>query len=382
MTRAALWRVYGSPILLIAACIITFVALMRAGATDFLTFQQSGRQLLAGADPYLPFNVHRGANMNPPWVVAAMAPLARLPITGGLAVWWAIGFACLFVSATVAARTAAPGQAIPIACAVLVTQAAYSNIAVGQVAWPVMLLLTLAWSRDLEGREIWCGVLLGLAIAWKPFLLLFVPYLIWRRAWRTLAATGAAVLVTIVAGVTALGPSSYRSWIGALGVVNWEEGLLNGSLRGMVARLVSPPTITGVGTTPLVVAPSWLIPAWLIAGGAVAAIATLRLIATRDRNQAWASVTLLAILLSPLGWIHYVPLAAGPIVGTLRGERGWSVGLCVMGWLLLCVPYMWLRSHGFGPLGTLTVASSYTWGTVLMLTGVLLARGANERRMA
>src|SRR5262245_24463392 len=100
MTRqASMWALYGRPLLLVAACMVTAAALggrQGSGNTDFITFNQSGQQFLAGGDPYVPFSINRGPNLNPPWVVAAMAPLALLPIPIGLAVWWAISFACLF----------------------------------------------------------------------------------------------------------------------------------------------------------------------------------------------------------------------------------------------------------------------------------------------
>src|SRR5262245_7842840 len=100
MTRTTpLWNLYGFPLLLIAAGILTVLALVgRPGSstTDFLVFYQSGRQFLAGGDPYFPFVEHRGPNLNPPWIVALMAQLSRAPLSTAVILWWAISFVCLF----------------------------------------------------------------------------------------------------------------------------------------------------------------------------------------------------------------------------------------------------------------------------------------------
>jgi hypothetical protein len=166
------WNLYGLPLVMVAASIVTIVAVARrpdAGATDFKTFYQSSRQYLAGTDPYVPFDPNRGPNLNPPWVVAVMAQLGRAPLPVAAGVWWAVSFVCLFAAIALIARAVAPGHAVAIASSVLVTQAAYANLRLGQVAWPLMLLLTGAWLADRSRRPVLCGVLVGAAAAWKPF---------------------------------------------------------------------------------------------------------------------------------------------------------------------------------------------------------------------
>jgi glycosyl transferase family 87 len=375
-TASRLWVVYGSPLLLLAACIVTAMALGRGQGeanTDFLTFNQSGRQFLAGGDPYVPFTARRGPNLNPPWVVAAMAPLSRLSLRAGVIAWWAFSFACLFASAALIARTAVPGQAVAVACGVLVTQAGFSNVALGQVAWPLMLLMTAAWRADRMHRRVAAGVLLGLAIAWKPFLLVFVPYLGWRREWRTLIAAAGAITATVLAGLAVVGMGGYRSWIASMRLVYWEEILLNASLRGFLTRVLMPTTLESVHTTPVVVAPSWRTPIWLIVSGVLAAIAAWRVAKSRNVDAPWASLSLLAVLVSPLGWVHYVPIVTGPAIAALRPATHATRLIAAAGWLLLCVPFLWLRDRSFTPLLTATIACAYMWGTLLLLVACLTA---------
>ena len=98
---ASWWQLYGFPVVMVAACIVTIVAVARrpdVGTTDFRTFYQSSRQYLAHTDPYVPFDADRGPNLNPPWVVALMAQICRAPLAVAVAVWWAFSFACFFTA--------------------------------------------------------------------------------------------------------------------------------------------------------------------------------------------------------------------------------------------------------------------------------------------
>src|SRR5262245_14166275 len=205
-------RDLGLPIVMVLAAIMTIVAVARrpdVGTTDFRTFYQSGRQFLAGTDPYFPYDANRGPNLNPPWVVAGMAQLCRLPLPLAVALWWAVSFACLFASIALIARAAAPGQGIALASVVLVTQASYANLRLGQVAWPIMLLMTTAWLADRQRQPVLSGALIGVAASWKPFLLVFAPYWFWRREWRALGAMSLAVAITIFIGWLAVGTAGY-----------------------------------------------------------------------------------------------------------------------------------------------------------------------------
>ncbi len=377
--RPSSWNVYGFPIVFVAACIVTVVAVARrpdVGTTDFRTFYQSGRQYLAGTDPYVPFDANRGPNLNPPWVVASMAQLCRAPLPVAVAAWWAFSLVCLFTAIALIARAVAPGQTVTLASLVLVTQAAYSNLRLGQVAWQLMLLLTAAWLADRSRKPVLCGVLVGVAASWKPFLLVFAPYLLWRREWRALAAMFAAVGVTIVVGFLAVGARGYASWLMSLQLIDWAGHPLNASLRGLLSRAMTISTLFEQHTTPIVRASGWVDAAWLTVSMSVAAITIFRVIVARDVDRAWAALGLLALLISPLGWVHYVPIVTGPFVATLITAGRRVPRVAVVGWLLLCVPFAWLKATTFGPLLTLTMASSYAWGTMLLLAAVLLTSSA------
>ena len=64
--------------------------------------------------------------------------------------------------------------------------------------------------------------------------------------------------------------------------------------------------------------------------------------------------------------------AAAVLAVGLTAGSGAAVGVA-----LLCVPFAWLKATIFGPALTLTFASSYTWGLLLLLASTINAtRGA------
>lgn len=94
--------------------------------------------------------------------------------------------------------------------------------------------------------------------------------------------------------------------------------------------------------------------------------------------MAWASIALLALLLSPLGWVHYVPIAAGPLSAMVADAPRVARRLGIAGWLLVCNPLAWmLPTNESGPGMLLTIGSSYMWGISLLLASVLVTRNAN-----
>jgi alpha-1,2-mannosyltransferase len=374
MTRSvSAWSAYGLPLLVVLACVSTALALAAppgATTTDFLTFQQSSRQLLEHADPYFPFDPFRGPNLNPPWVVTLMAPLALLPLPAAVVTWWAVSFACLAATVGLIAKTRPEVPPVLAACLVLATQASYANLRLGQVAWPVMLLVTAAWRLDAKNRPSAAGAVLGVAAAWKPFLFLFAVYLVWRRERRALLWMAATSVALSAAGILAVGAQHARTWLHGMGLIYWEQLLLNASLRGVVARALSPSPIAELHTTPSVLAPQAIPLMWIALAAVVASITAWRIAAIGRRDHAWACVGLLSVVLSPLGWIHYVPIVIGPAIASLHSSRRSARALAMAGWLLLCVPYAWLRMRTFGAWSTLTFASVYTWGVVLILAGL------------
>ncbi|HMA44012.1 MAG TPA: glycosyltransferase family 87 protein, partial [Gemmatimonadales bacterium] len=190
----------------------------------------------------------------------------------------------------------------------------------------LLLALLVATAGDLaDGRPARAGVWVGLATALKLFPGLLLPYFALRRQWKALAA-GCAV----AAGVTVLAllPYGPRGAVDALG--NWLSLTLHGqNFQGG--------TITGLHMQKL----GRL--AWAIGGVPVSTVALHVLavglvVATLARRPPFddaplevGSVSLLAVLLAPIAWLHTFTLGylawVAVIAGVPAGSRGWRIGL-------------------------------------------------------
>ncbi len=191
-----------------------------------------------------------------------------------------------------------------------------------------------------------------------------VPTLAAARS-RDGAWCGGVVGIGLIVG----GVSAYRSWLFALQAVTWPAHLANGSLLAVVAReLTEPPNMITIA--PLAIRPEWVLPIWgvLLALVGGPALWTLRKITNRD--QAWLLVGVCSLLLSPLGWVYYAPLLAGPVIARWHeGARITRVSLGI-GYGCFCIPYTFLvQPHGSA--ATFIIGGTYTWGLLAWLLAAL-----------
>jgi CHASE2 domain-containing sensor protein len=100
-----------------------------------------------------------------------------------------------------------------------------------------------------------------------------------------------------------MGWSLYRWWFQVLGNVGVEANVLNASITGALTR--NPPAS----------ALSW---PWVAVFGAVAAATVLVMFFSKDDDRRWAVALAGGLLLSPLGWVYYLPLVAAPVVALAK----------------------------------------------------------------
>jgi hypothetical protein len=206
----------------------------------------------------------------------------------------------------------------------------------------------------------------------------------------------------MVLGGLVFGHDSYRQWVHSLGTVGWQWMAMNASWPGLVSRVFE-----GGGK----IAPVFSWPAIVIPLSAVGSAAIL--VHTLRRCGGWASapgvrmesvscgggasaphisdrqlliLLLGSILASPLGWVYYLPLAYAPILGWMGAGAGWTgirslgkAGMVVLavGLALLYVPQEVANAGQPSPLATLTLASAYVYGTLLVW--LMAARTLSER---
>lgn len=312
---------------------------------DLDVYRGAGRAVLHGADLYrflghppqrLPFTY-------PPFAALLAVPLAWMSFA--VAGWlWSIGEVALTVVITwLAFRRLWPqaGRWWPLALGTLAGAMQQmlplrDEIKFGQV--DELLVAMCAVDILLMSRSRGQGVLVGLASAIKLTPGVFIVYLFVtgrRRAAAVSAATFAAATL-VAAGLV---PSDSKSfWTDAL----WHSERLrandntsNQSLRGMWLRAVSDPHVV----TAL----------WIASAVVVAVIGfrrAARAHAAGDELLGVAFTGLLAVLLSPVSWIHHLcwlPLLLGALVADGRERKRLLAAALVFTFYVVKVP--WIGAH-------------------------------------
>ena len=354
---------------------------------DFGKFYYSARLFLDGADMYatnpatkIPVaagETRQFLNMNPPHFHLVMLPLALLAPAPALGVWLGINLLALALSIGIVTRELrwrwTATRALWALLGALACSATGAVVVTGQLSFLLMLGMTLAWRDARHGAWTRAGLWLGLLAGVKPFLGVFLVYLLARK--RVLAAVVMAgtVATSFAAGLAVFGVAAHRSWLGALSSASWTWPSMNGSIAGFFGRtLTASPAFV-----PLIVAPG-------LARFATIAVITAAVLATvlalrqhaSDTDRGFVLVLLLALLVTPIGWVYYLWVAFGPLAGLLCAPRRWTrfdaatLSLAVPG--LLC-PLALTGPWRDAPIAAVTLGSAYFWATLaLWLTAVVL----------
>lgn len=352
---------------------------------DLRVYQQAGDAVRAGGELYEAVS-DRLVFTYPPF--AALVAVLITPVTG----WWV---QLLWTAATVGALVGvvvitfrpllarAPATWRPLAAGALVTVALLSHPVVEHVFFgQVNLFLVLLCVIDFETapRRLPKGVLTGVATALKLTPAVFVVHL-WttgqRRAAGVAAATTAACTLLALA---ALPSDSVDYWTRVLfegervtGSVTYTS---NQSLLGLVSRLVPEAASTVV---------------WLVLAVGVAIVGFVRARAAHeagDERGAFAIVALLAVLLSPIAWIHHVVWFI-PMVAALAADgrdRRRLVAASLVGLILLLRLPWWgwaLMDQGIvgGAVGVL-MHNAYVLLGLALLLGYPIASGERDAPLA
>jgi hypothetical protein len=94
----------------------------------------------------------------------------------------------------------------------------------------------------------------------------------------------------------------------------------------------------------------------------MAGIAAWRAARTSDLNRVWLMTLTASLLWSPLGWIYYAPLLAGPLVAVAVDGSRPARTLVGFGYACCLVSFTSMVSYPLGKLATITLGSAYLWG--------------------
>jgi hypothetical protein len=373
--RAAFWALAGS---LAIFGLQKALPHARNPATDFHIFYEASAAWLRGESAYA-LRVEATQNLNHPLLLAVLAPLTRLPLSIAFLIWLGIALSLLLICAGPIARHTGAAR-LGIATILLSLSGTAIGLALGQVTFILLALFTLAWTAHHRGRLRSAGLWLGLLAALKPFFALFLLYFVVRRSWRAASGFLMSFTASMVAGVLLVGSSEFFTWLDYLRSVDRHDNLLSGGVWGFGDRLFMRYDVHYAASfTPLFEAPVLArLVDWSLAAGVVGVLSASLLRHRRhDIDRDYALVGLASLLLSPLGWIYYQPILAGPVfASSIRYPRArWLI------WALAAIPYTWLVQRIYGPLGT---ALAGCWcigilGSAFALTAVAAEPDAGGR---
>ena len=310
--------------------------------SDFGKLHASARAFVAGKDMYdlgdATLSPVRGMtgevlhyiqflNLNPPHFHLVLLPLAPLTARAALVVWGVASLACLMLSLRLILRETdfvlTPGRGRLVALALLSCAAMGAMAVTGQVAFLLLLPVTLAWIHARRGRWALAGVYLGLAMSVKPFLAIFLPYLVLRRRFAALGTAVGAGAAAFLVGLGVFGWDAHRAWMAGLSAVSWEWVAMNASALGFLKRVLAP----SLYFEPLLDAPGLIGPLWVLLAAAIGVMTLVVAAADTEKgavDRGFGLLHLASLLVSPLGWTYYWWLALGPMVAVGASWRGRS----------------------------------------------------------
>ena len=280
------------------------------------------------------------ANLNPPHFHFLVLPLTVAGPAVAVAIWTAGSVGAGVLALRLISRELAVPFALPFLAALLWSPTG-ATLATGQVALFLAVPATAAWRALRQDRPLQAGAWLGLVASMKPFLGIFALGWLVQRQWRALAGFALAAAAAVGVGMSVFGLDAYRGWLGSLADVTWTAGSLNASVhrlgRGMVATQV-----------------------------VAVAILTLTLVApARDADRRVAQFLLAALLVSPLGWVYYLWLGAGPLLVSwlaLWRQRDQTVPILLA--VCLSLNAVLLEVAQTPALMRLTIGSAQLWGVL------------------
>jgi hypothetical protein len=340
-------------------------------AADFYTFWDSARLYREGLDPYLAQAPRPGLgyNLNVPAALLFFLPFSLFDLMPAFVAWTTLSVGLFAYVGWRAAKVTGYQRWILAVCALFISQTTFSALQLGQLTAVLMVLFTEAWIADRENRPLAAGVLLGVVIGLKPFLALFALYALWRRSRPLIVGLAVGLIVTCLVGLLVMGLAGYRSWFEVLQRVTWSAHLSNGSLLAALQRLLT--TVPDLAITPVALRESWVSPLRWTLVATVTAVGIRSIARDGDRDRAWLIVGLGSLLVSPLGWVYYAPLAAGPLAAYLKHASPRGRWFAAIGYGFLCIPYT-VMNWPYGKLLSLVVASASTWGFVALYLAAVI----------
>jgi hypothetical protein len=297
---------------LVVVAAIVFAGRAKDKMYDFEVYRVAATRVVAGEPLFRVEDGHWQFKYFPAFA-CLLTPLALLPPVAARAVWFflALALVVVLVRWSLALLPERRRTTAFLVTLVILAMAKYyvREIGLGQSNALLAVLVVSAMAQWRAGRDWSAGALLAAATIVKPYAILFVPYLLWRRRARALAAFAAVLLAAVLLPAVRYGwafnVTLLQEWWTTVSTSTAPNlaGQDNISIAGMYAAWF------GVGPTASALA-AVTGAALLLASGLTIARQTK---AAHPEYFDTALLLFLIPLLSPQGW-DYVLLLSTPAV--------------------------------------------------------------------
>jgi hypothetical protein len=309
MRKHLFWIVMAGLVVLAA---IVFAGRAKHKMDDFEVYRVAATRVVAGEALFRVEDGHWQFKYFPAFA-CLLTPLALLPPVAARAVWFFLTLALivLLVRRSLAQLPDRRRTTAFLVTLIILAMTKYyvREIGLGQSNALFAVLVVSAIAQWRAGRDWSAGALLAAATIVKPYAILFVPYLLWRRRMPALAAFGAVLLAAVLL------PAARYGWAGNVTLLQEWWTTVSTS---------TAPNLAGQDTISI----AGMYAAWFGVGQAASALAAVTgaalLLAsgltiarrTKAAHPEYFDTTLLLFLiplLSPQGW-DYMLLLSTPAV--------------------------------------------------------------------
>ncbi|WP_422770337.1 glycosyltransferase 87 family protein [Plantactinospora sp. WMMC1484] len=238
---AAAWIVFG--LIAVVSSVLVWHRPDWDRLSDLHIYHGAIRHLHAGQPLYDYVAANGGPFTYPPFAALVLSPIGLLP-EGVVQLCWLVLTCAAIAAIAVAAGRAVPSTRYPrpvvaaaIACALMVSAPAQSNLRFGQVSVFIVLLALVDGMGLTPAR--YRGVLVGAAAAIKLTPLLFVLFFLVSGRWRDAGRAVTAFVTCGLVGAVVLPAESWTFWTGTFlntSRIGNLASLGNQSLHGMLLR--------------------------------------------------------------------------------------------------------------------------------------------------
>ncbi|MGB2867327.1 MAG: glycosyltransferase family 87 protein [Bacteroidota bacterium] len=324
----------------------------------------------------------------PPATTFIMIPFAFLTPLNALRVWTVLN--CGILAALIALLAHVTGKSWKWSALLTLASghALANNFRFGQVYLFLAFFILAAYAHWVKERAVQSGALLGISAAFKYFPLVFIPYFLFRREWKLVAAEIGSLIAVIILGLWTFGLEVHKEFISTIPANHLYGNIQNPfsatfqSWNSLFRRLfVHDPALN---PNPVLDLPSAFPIALALVYGAVLILLvrgfrkSLRLSDDQSSRVQFSLIMLAGLLLLPVSATYHFLLLVVP-VGILLSQAGqhWTrteQAFAVVFVLIGFIPYNLLTrfdSHG--------LLSVFAYPRLLLMTG-LFALAVNEPR--